>query len=327
MSLEIVRGIEHFRRPSDRPVVVTIGTFDGIHLGHQEILRRVLDTADKSDSEPILVTFHPHPKTVVTPNDAPLLLTTIEEKERFLPHFFRGTVLILDFNAELRNLTAEEFVRDILIGRLGMSRLIIGYDHAFGKNRSGSIVELKKLGADMGFEVEVVGPVTIDDQRVSSSAIRRLLAAGNFRNAIEFLGHPYAIYGEVERGIGLGRKLGYPTANVRYNPRKLLPTEGVYACHVDVGDVKKDGMMFIGRNHFNPDKRVTVEANLFDFDEDIYGRGIIVCPTHYIRPNQRYDSTDDLVGQIKLDKKEVLSIFDKEKQDANTQRNQSPYYC
>jgi len=313
LNVAFVHGLEDYGSPNDRPSVVTVGTFDGIHQGHQEILRRVLVAADELDLEPILTTFHPHPRVVVTPDSPPSLLTTIEEKEQFIPTYFRGTALVLEFNAALMNMSARSFVEEVLIGRLGMRKLVVGYDHAFGKDRGGSIVELRRLGKELDFEVEVVGPVLVDGERVSSSTIRRMMQAGEFADALKFLGHPYGIFGTVERGIGLGRKLGFPTANVKYNPRKLLPVEGVYACRAQVGQERHDGMMFIGRNHFNPEARITVEANLFGFDEDIYGREMLVCPLRFLRPNRRFDSTDLLVEQIELDKKHVMRIFQQEK--------------
>lgn len=313
MSFRVVHGLENYTRLSDRPGVVTVGTFDGIHVGHQEILRRVQCAGEAQAHEPILITFHPHPRLVVTPDSAPSLLTTIEEKERFLADYFQGTVLVLEFNRALMELSARQFVEDVLLGRLGMSKLIVGYDHAFGKDRSGSIIELNRMGDELGYNVEVVGPVLVDGERVSSTIIRHKLETGDFSGAVTDLGHPYGICGPIEKGIGLGHKLGYPTANVAYNPRKLLPPEGVYACRAEVLGQRHDGMMFIGRNHFNPEKRITVEANLFDFDDDIYGQDMIVCPTRFLRPNQRFDSTDDLVAQIKTDKKQILQIFQQEK--------------
>jgi riboflavin kinase/FMN adenylyltransferase len=240
------------------------------------------------------------------------LLTTLEEKQRFLPNYFQGTVLILEFNAELKDMSARQFVEDILISRLGMARLVVGYDHAFGKDRSGTIVELSRLGQELGFDVEVVGPVMIDGRRISSSLIRRALRDGAFADALSYLGHPYALVGTVEKGIGLGHKIGYPTANLRYNASKLLPPAGVYACRAQVGEEKINGMMFVGQNHFNPEDRITVEVNLFAFSRDLYGREISVCPTHFLRANRRFDSTAALAAQIELDKKEVLRIQQQE---------------
>jgi riboflavin kinase/FMN adenylyltransferase len=308
-------------------VVVTIGTFDGIHLGHQEILRQVRQVSQEEDFDPVLVTFHPHPRVLVSPGNAPLLLTTTEEKEKFLPDYFEGTVLILNFDKKMMNLTPEEFVKDILVDRVGAKKLIVGYDHAFGKNRSGTLAELKRLGQVYGFDVQVVGPVLVDNQAVSSSRIRRVLIESRYPDALRLLGHDYAIFGSVEKGIGLGMKLGYPTANVRYNPRKLLPTHGVYACRAQVGRKRFDGVMFIGRNHFNPVSHISVEANLFDFDGDIYNEEITVFPTHYIRENHKYGSTAELAKQIEKDKEHALQLLEREKKHVDDERAKSSNYC
>lgn len=324
MSVEFIKGLENYKPQPPQSSVVTIGTFDGIHRGHQAILKRVNEVAHENGGlNPVLVTFHPHPRVVVTPESIPLLLTTIQEKEKFIPDFFDGQVLILNFNDELKNLDAEEFVKKILVETLGAKKLIVGYDHAFGRNRSGNIEKLTELGQVYDFDVEVVGPVIHQDQPISSSRIRKATLAGHYDLAIELMGHYYAISGPVERGLGLGRRLGYPTANVGYDMRKLLPPEGVYACWAQVEGEEKDGMMFIGKNHFNPQKLITVEANLFDFDRDIYDKEIIVYPTTFIRENRKFDSTDELIEQIAKDKKDVLEIIDKEKQNGYEQRSKS----
>ena len=309
MTSEFVQSISAFPKAEPGTSVVTLGTFDGIHRGHQAILRRVTDIASETGLKPVLITFHPHPRVVVSPNAVPMLLTSIEEKEKFIPDFFDGSVLVLEFNRELMNLTAEEFVRKVLVEIVGVRHLVVGYDHALGKDRSGDIPELKRLGSQLGFDVEVVDPVHVGDAPVSSTRIRRAMGDGNYAEAISLLGHEYAISGTVERGIGLGRKLGYPTANVAYSLRKLLPPQGVYACWTELGQEEFPGMMFIGQNYFNPAARVTVEANLFDFDRDIYDQEIIVYPTAYVRPNRKFDGTDALVAQIGKDKKNILNIL------------------
>jgi riboflavin kinase/FMN adenylyltransferase len=291
--------------------VVTVGTFDGIHRGHQAIFARVRELAAQTGLQPVLVTFHPHPRVVLSPNDVPMLLTSIEEKEKFIPNFFDGKVLVLEFDQHLMNLTAEEFVQQILVDVVGVKHLVVGYDHALGKDRRGDISELKRLGPQFGFSVEVVAPVQREDKPVSSSRIRKAMASGHFKEAIDLLGHEYAIGGTVERGIGLGRKLGYPTANVAYSLRKLLPPPGVYACWAELGDEEFCGMLFIGQNHFNPANRITVEANLFDFDRDIYDEEVIVYPMVFIRENRRYEDTALLVRQIEQDKQQIMHIVNK----------------
>ena len=324
--MEFIHGIENYPKARSQQAVVTIGTFDGIHRGHQAILKRVMQLNDGNKYEPVLVTFHPHPKVLVAPEHIPLLLTTSEEKKKFIPHFFDGKVLTLQFDDQLMEMSAEEFVKKILVETVGASKAIVGYDHAFGNNRSGTIEMLKQFGDRYDFEVEVVGPVKDGDEIVSSSVIRKAMLTNQYEKAIHLLGHQYAIYGKVERGLGLGRKLGYPTANVAYNMRKLLPPEGVYACWAQIDDEERFGMMFIGKNHFNPQQRVTVEANLFDFDRDIYDQEIIVYPTTFIRNNRKYDSTEKLVEQIKLDKNNVLQLIHKESEDDFKQRAKSSNY-
>ena len=327
MTTTFIRGIENYVRSDDRPAIATVGTFDGIHRGHREIFNRVREQSLRENARAMLITFHPHPRVVVTPNSIPLLLTTIEEKEKFVPDFFEGKVLVLDFNHKMMNMPADQFVRDILIDRVGIKKLIVGYDHALGKNREGDIPFLRRMGDECGFEVEVVGPIMDDGNPVSSSRIRRALSGNRFEEAVRLLGHAYAIYGTVERGIGLGKKLGYPTANVRYSERKLLPYEGVYACRAQIGGEHKDGMMFIGRNHFNPDGGVSVEANLFAFERDIYDEEIVVYPYRWLRENQRFESKEALVEQIGKDKQAVLNILKEEKRDAPGKGAKSSNYC
>jgi riboflavin kinase/FMN adenylyltransferase len=312
LKATFVHGLENFAPLSAGSTVVTVGTFDGIHRGHQAIFARVRDVAQSEKLSPVLVTFHPHPRTVVTPDNIPMLLTTIEEKQRFVPCFFEGTVLVIRFDESLRNMSAEEFVKQVLVERIGVKRLIVGYDHGLGKNRGGNTETLERLGKEYGFVLEVVKPVIWNDAPISSTRIRQALTYGKYDFAVELLGHDYAICGVVEKGIGLGKKLGYPTANVKYNQWKLLPPEGVYACWAQLGTTNYSGMMFVGQNHFNPVARLTVEINLFDFDREIYDEEIVVYPTRYIRPNRRFASPELLVAQIKQDKKQVLEILEKQ---------------
>ncbi len=327
MKIEFIKGLENYIPAGKPTVVATLGTFDGIHLGHQAILELLQKEAAKESLTPVLITFNPHPRVVLTPEKAPLLLTTYEEKEQFIPDYFSGQVLVLTFDEKLRNLSAEEFVKTILVDKIGVKRLIVGYDHALGKNRKGDAKELQRLGEKYGFEVEVVGPIMHDGEPVSSSRIREAMKAGNFGDAVELLGHHYAIFGNVMRGMGLGKKLGFPTANVDYNSRKLLPPDGIYACWARVGKEDLYGMMFIGQNYFSPESGKSVEANLFDFDRDIYDEGIFVYPTHFVRENRKFSSTDELKAQMKKDKELVLNIIKKEKENGSRERAQSSNCC
>ena len=311
MTAVFLTDIAKFEPRSGWGSVVTIGTFDGIHRGHQAIFHRVREDSRTYGLDAALVTFDPHPKTIVSPDRAPRVLTSIEEKRKFIPTFFDGTVIILKFTPELMRLSPEEFVRSFLVERLNVKRLVVGHDHAIGRGRAGDTSELRRLGQIYGFEVDMVEPVMLDGSAISSSRIRKLMTEGSYPEALHLLGHEYAIFGTVERGIGLGRKLGYPTANVKYHATKLLPPEGVYACWIQLGSENFAGMMFIGENHFNPAHKITVEANIFDFDRDIYDREIIVYPTHFIRGNRRFESTEALVRQIAIDKNNILEIMKK----------------
>ena len=311
MTSAFYKSAGDFSRSITAGTVVTVGTFDGIHLGHQAILRRLNELARETGLEPVVVTFHPHPRALVTPQDYPLVLTTIEEKEHFLPCFHSGSVVVLDFDARLKEMSAERFAQEILVRQLRARKLIVGYDHAFGKNRGGGIADLRRIGGQVGFDVEVVEPVMVSGKPVSSSRIRAALHGNHLREAAALLGHEYAIFGTVERGIGLGRKLGYPTANVNYGQDKLLPFAGVYACRAEVQAEAKMGMMFIGHNYFNAAKAVTVEANLFNFDRDIYDAEISVYPMHFIREGRKFASTQELADQMANDKMNVLTIIGK----------------
>ncbi|RKX26286.1 MAG: riboflavin biosynthesis protein RibF [Candidatus Zixiibacteriota bacterium] len=308
--------------PEVRPgsAVTTIGTFDGIHRGHQMIFRRVHDIAQQSGLDPVLITFHPHPRALTTPDNVPMLLTSIQEKKKFIPDFFDGTVLILEFTRALMNVTAQQFVKEVLLDRIGSKKLVVGYDHGLGKDRGATAGELRQMGREHAFDVEIVEPVIHKNEVVSSSKIREAMKADSYEQAIELLGHDYAICGTVERGIGLGRNIGYPTANIRYSHRKLLPPQGVYACWAQINGKEKKGMAFIGHNHFNPKEGLSVEANLFDFDSDIYDKNIAIYPTTFIRANRKFDDSSALAEQIAIDKKQILEILSKEKHHAVRQK-------
>jgi riboflavin kinase/FMN adenylyltransferase len=310
LSLEIIYGLEHIDNITE-DLVVSLGTFDGLHVGHQAILKSLMNSAEKTGLNPMAVTFEPHPRVLVTPDSPPPLLTVWEEKARLFADYMNGRLLVLRFNKELMSMSAEEFASDILVGKLNLKKLIVGYDHAFGKNRSGTINDLMSLSRKYNFELEVVNPVIIEGRPVSSTRIRNLIADRKYSQALDMLGHPYPIYGPVVKGISLGKDLGFPTANIEVHERKLLPVEGVYSCRVEHKGQMYHGMMFIGTNHFNPDRKKSVEVNIFDFDRDIYGQDIICYPRIFIRENMRFENKDDLMKQIANDKENILKLINK----------------
>lgn len=307
MSLEVIRNIDDYDN-GKKEVVVTIGTFDGLHRGHQEILKRLMESAKASNMQAIAITFEPHPRVLVTPDDPPPLLSTWDEKVRLFSKYMDGKLMVLNFNKELMDLTAEEFIKNYLTKKLNLKKLVVGYDHAFGKNRSGTINDLMGLSKTYSFDLDVVNAILVDGRPISSSRIRRLIAGHDLSLALKMFQHAYPISGEVIRGISLGKKLGYPTANINFHERKLLPVDGVYSCQAEHSGTVYDGMMFIGKNHFDPDREKSVEVNIFDFDKEIYGDELICYPNRFIRENLKFENTDKLVEQIKKDKENILKL-------------------
>ena len=307
MSLEIIKGIKNYSAEKSG-VVATIGTFDGIHLGHQSILRELSLSASRKKSGALAITFEPHPRVLVTPDSPPPLLTCINEKARLLSEYLDGTLLVIEFNKQLMNLTAEEFTKYYLIDELNINKLVVGYDHAFGKDRSGTINDLMGLSRKYSFDLQIVDPVIVDGRPISSTRIRHVIAENNLSPAVELLGHPYIIAGKVKKGIGLGAKIGFPTANLEYSPRKLLPEDGVYSCLAEYNGRKYDGMMFIGKNYFNPAAGKSVEVNIFDFKENVYDEELFCYPGVFIRKGRKFGSEEELVKQLREDKKSVLML-------------------
>lgn len=309
MNLQVYRAVDEFTREHDHACVATLGTFDGFHLGHAAIFSQLRKKAEALSLPPVAITFDPHPRVLVTPDDPPRLLTTTDEKIDLLRGQYNGSLVILKFDDRLRRMTADQFAREVLIDKFGIKALVVGHDHSFGHRRTGNIEKLHEIGMREGFDVEVVGPITYRDEPISSSRIRRAITGGQWSEARAMLGHPYSIRGKVIRGLGYGRKMGWPTANIEWSERKLLPSQGVYACMAAVNGDTCQGMMFIGVNMLNPDKTVSVEANLFDFNREIYGADMTVWPMDFIRPNGRFSSTAELSDQIGKDKENIVHML------------------
>jgi riboflavin kinase/FMN adenylyltransferase len=309
LTLQVYKSIEAYAEEQAGGCVATLGTFDGFHLGHSLIFQGLAEKAQSLDLPPVAITFHPHPRVLVTPDDPPLLLTTPDEKIEILEDRFKGSMVFLRFDDELRKMTAESFAKDILVDRFGIKALVVGYNHSFGHKRSGNIDNLREIGEREDFMLEVVEAVEYEGAPISSSRVRRAVLAGEWDSAMAMLGHSYPIRGRVVKGLDRGKKLGWPTINLSWSQRKLLPPEGVYSCTASVNGNLYRGMMFVGVNMFNPDRTISVEANLFEFDRDIYDEEVTLYPKHFVRPNARFDSAEELAQQIASDKKKILKLL------------------
>ncbi len=286
----------------DRPVVVTVGTFDGIHRGHWRILEEIGERASARGGRSVLVTFDPHPLRVVRPEAAPPLLTTPDEKKAVLACSALDYVVFLAFTAELRDFSPRRFVEEVLLRRLGMSRLVIGYDHGFGRGRSGDVNTLRDIAADRGFQLDVVEAVHSGPAAVSSSSIRRALLDGRLADANRWLGRPYSMTGTVVKGDGRGRDLGFPTANLRVaGTDKLVPAQGIYACFATVPQGRFMGALHIGERPTFPGASASVEVNLLDFNADLYGRTIHLDMFEYLRPVVAFGSAAALTARMQED--------------------------
>ena len=306
--MKIIRSITAFN--SSEKTIVTIGTFDGIHIGHQKILKDLIKTAKKEGKKSVLLTFFPHPRMVLQKDNKILLLNTIEEKSGLLEKMGLDYLIIHPFSKEFSRLTALDFVRDILVNKLNTSRLIIGYDHHFGKNREGNIHQLKEYSLLYDFKVEEIPAQDIDDVSVSSTKIRTALKEGNLKTANNYLGYHYMINGTVVSGKKLGGTIGFPTANLEIKePYKLIPKTGVYIIKTHINTVLYTGIMNIGFNPTVLGKHQTIEAHLFDFNEDLYGKEITIEFIYFLREEHKFKSVKELVVQLNIDKENAISYL------------------
>ncbi|MDI6802479.1 MAG: bifunctional riboflavin kinase/FAD synthetase [Bacteroidota bacterium] len=283
--------------------IVTIGTFDGVHLGHQKIIKELIDRAEKANARTVLVTFDPHPREVVGRGPTKLL-TSIEERLQLLAEFKIDEIFIINFTFEFSRLPYEDFFKNIIFEKIGVKEIIVGYDHMFGRDREASIEQLKELGNQLGFTVDMMPPVKVDNEVVSSSKIRDILLRGDVCLAEKYLARSYTVQGSVVKGDGRGRIIGFPTANLRpLSVKKLLPAEGVYFVSIKVDKSDYFGMLNIGvRPTFSNDMRRVIEVHLFDFDEELYGKNVIINFHRRIRSEKKFASTDELIIQLNKDK-------------------------
>ena len=287
-----------------KKTILTIGTFDGIHLGHQSILKNLIEEAKRFGLRSALLTFEPHPQTVIRPERSPhmRILTTIDEKEKILENLGLDALIVAQFDQSLASLSGEEFIQRILLDKIGMSKCVIGHDHAFGKNRSGNFELIKKMSLKGDYVVEQIETFTHDGLVVKSTLIRNLIKEGRVDQANQLLGRPYRYHGTVVKGDGRGRTIGYPTANVSGDPLKLVPKSGVYACRASVKGGNFNAVTNIGtRPTFKGDERLLIEVHIFDFNDDLYNSEIGIEFLYRIRDERKFSTTSELQKQIEDD--------------------------
>ena len=295
------------------PSVVTIGTFDGVHIGHQKIIAKLTKKASEHNLISVVLTFFPHPRMVLQQNAEIKLLNTINERKEILSGLDIDHIYIQEFTKEFASLSAREFVKSILVDTLNIKHVIIGYDHHFGKDRCADIEDLRRFGKEFGFEVEEISAQDVKDVAVSSTKIRTALNAGDIKTANAFLGYDYYINGTVVRGKGFGKKMEFPTANIEVDENyKLIPKNGVYAISSSYQGKTIYGMMNIGVNPTFEAKKKTIEAHFFDFNEDLYGQDLRISFLDRLRDECKFGSVEALIAQLRKDQlaaKKIIAAY------------------
>lgn len=307
--MNIVNSIQLYN--STKPTVVTIGTFDGVHLGHKKILEQLINSAHHQDCESLVLTFFPHPRTVLQADTEMKQLNTLEEKIGLLNNLGIDNLVIHPFNKEFSRLTAEEFVKTVLVDTFKIKKIIIGHDHRFGRNRTANIDDLIDFGNKFGFEVEEISAKEINEVSISSTKIRDALKEGNIELANNYLGYNYPLSGIVSKGKQLGRTIEYPTANIKIEEDyKLIPQNGVYIATSIINDVIVFGMMNIGTRPTVDGTTQTIEIHFFDFNKDIYNQKITVSLLKWMRSEQKFETVDALKKQLNKDKQTAQGFIE-----------------
>lgn len=307
--MKIFHSINEFH--SDKKTILTLGTFDGVHIGHAAILKKLTQNTNDGQFESTVLTFFPHPRMVLQGKSDLKLLNTINEKMELLEKIGIENLIIHPFDESFAQLSAEEFVKTVLVDQLHVQKIIIGYDHRFGKNRTANIDDLTTFGTQYGFEVEQISAQEINAISISSTKIRTALETGDIHLANEYLGYAYFLSGTVVKGKQLGRTIGFPTANIKLEEEyKLVPKNGVYVVRAEIEDKHVFGMMNIGFNPTVEGKNRTIEAHFFDFDADIYNRHIKVSILQRIRSEKKFESVALLKMQLEKDQKEATAFVE-----------------
>ncbi len=307
--MKVYSSIDEF--PGIPNAIVTIGTFDGVHAGHQKIIRKLVSLAEETKGETVLLTFFPHPRMVLQPEDNDLkLLTNLNEKEELLRSFGIDHLIVQPFNKEFSRISATEFVRDVLIKKIGTKTLVIGYDHHFGRNREGSYKDLEEMSVVYKFRLEEIPEQMINHIAVSSTKIRNALLEGDIKSANSLLEYDFHLEGIVIKGEQIGAGLGFPTANIHVQePFKLIPADGIYAVKINLeGDWFK-GMLYIGNRPALKGKTKSIEVNIFDFNRDIYGKKLQIFFKDRIRGDMNFENLDKLKEKMQEDQRNATKIL------------------
>ena len=309
-KMKIIKDLREIKR--DEKSVITLGTFDGLHLGHLQIVDKVIQKSRKSGGRSFLITFDPHPRKVIPGRNDVKILSTLDEKEVILEQLGLENLFVINFTTEFSKQSPEEFVKKYLVDGIGLQEIVIGHDHHFGKERDGNFELLQNLGRKFNFTVTLIPEFSVEGETVSSTKIRKALLAGDVLKAGKMLGRNYSFKGKIVRGDGRGRKLGFPTANLSTgNEDKLIPAKGIYAAECIVENEKHFGLLSLGsRPTFHKDGDIIPEFYIFDFDRDIYDKIMQVNLVEGIRDEEKYNSVDELIIQMKKDEvkgKEILS--------------------
>ena len=308
LYLQEMNSIESYK--NKRKAVVTIGTFDGVHIGHQKIIKRLIKTARTANLDAVILTFFPHPRMVLQKDSNIKLINTIDERGHIIEGLGVDYLLVKKFTHEFSRLSAEDFVKQILVDKLHAKKVIIGYDHRFGRNRNANIENLKAYGEQYNFEVEEISVQDIDDVAVSSTKIREALNSGNIEKANRYLGYQFMITGRVIKGKGLGNTLGFPTANIQIDETyKLIPKYGSYVVSALIGDTTVYGMLNIGVNPTVDGERENIEVHFFNFSQDIYNTNIQLKLLHRLRDEVKFDSLEALKNQLLKDVETSLNYL------------------
>lgn len=309
--MKIIRDLSEIDSPFPDPVV-TIGNFDGVHLGHREIFRRVVRKAAELGGTSVVFTFVPHPRKLLAPEKAPLQINTYAEKERLIEASCIDVLICAPFTREMAAISADRFVEEILVGRIGVRHLIVGYDYAFGRGREGNTEYLRRRGDDLGFTVEVLSPVSQKGEVYSSTRVRELIRAGKVEDVVILLGRHFNLEGVVVQGARRGRTLGYPTANLQ-TEKELLPAPGVYAVKIRYGNEILDGVANIGFTPTFEREKQSVEVYIFDFDQDLYGQTLRIYFLSRLREERKFPSPADLIKAIRGDVERARELLAEKK--------------